>query len=942
MKRAVSGKTIVAWICVLSLVMSYFANLEFTSSASAGEYTELTFSDFGFEDRDVSGASPMGTAGLTSWDKVAFTGKVKMPGTNTDDHYLRFGVQNGGAWTGISIRSASDALIVENAGFATTMTNSNGSTPGYMILGVGETITNQEITLRLTFDVVNTSDLKVTFTVNGTASDYVIFSGVQSTTYDLLVYAASGKTVSIASVEPEPEEPIEFNELTFSDFNLSDQNIKNANPEGSAGLTSWDKVALTGKVKMPGTGAEDHYFLFGSWGGITVRSYDKGIILTNGAYTGDMLENTNKDGKNWLYIDAGENIVNKEIKLRVEFEYVNADDLKVTVTINDTHSGYGIFDNREVKTSPSAVANYNLMVREFGGNTISIASVTTGEPEEPITYTEMTFDDFNLNNRSVTNGSIEAGAGLDSWDKIAVTGEVTMPGTGAEDHYFLFGSWGGYMVRSYDRGLILTANSYTGDMVENTNKDGNSWLYIDAGEDITNKKITMRVTFEHVNTEDIKVTITINGTHSGYGIFANREIKASSSAIANYNVLAFAVAGNTITIGTPQTEEPDPTEFDEYTFSDFGLKNQIVEQGTAVTNKQEAITGHWDAIAIEGTVQLPASDQSFLRLGTLENAWEGMEVRWAEGGHIALTNMGYGNTVLNSDGNANGWVVIGKDKLGYEETEDIAGKYLGIRVEFMQKNEGANVKVKLTVTGKDGKQISGWIQVENPSRSYFGIGIGGGGGAVNIASKGTTPVVPEKPVILEKPQKAISEYREITFSNFLIQNAIVKGEVRQGSVADLDGKVFKGKITFPAEGEGYIGIGGNAESEWYGLRIGLSDEGELVIFESVNGKQVWKISPEKMGKEIAGKQAELWLTFTEVNEHNVYVGVYVDGTFCGERLYKDLEQPFGSRLMVYSPEVGIKIVSVDTAWQRLLKSEVDFRYWGFTNNWRSELKAICN
>ena len=122
--------------------------------------------------------------------------------------------------------------------------------------------------------------------------------------------------------------------------------------------------------------------------------------------------------------------------------------------------------------------------------------------------------------------------------------------------------------------------------------------------------------------------------------------------------------------------------------------------------------------------------------------------------------------------------------------------------------------------------------------------------------------------------------------------------------------------------------------------MSVTEDG-LRLSEAANGKQAWDISKDKIGTDVRGQELELWLTFTQVDEHNVYVGVYVNGSFCGEKLFKNLQEPFGSKLLVYSSKAGIRIASVDTAWTRLIKSKVNFAYWGFTDNWKKELAEIC-
>ncbi|MBQ5840606.1 MAG: hypothetical protein IIW40_01490, partial [Clostridia bacterium] len=68
-------------------------------------------------------------------------------------------------------------------------------------------------------------------------------------------------------------------------------------------------------------------------------------------------------------------------------------------------------------------------------------------------------------------------------------------------------------------------------------------------------------------------------------------------------------------------------------------------------------------------------------------------------------------------------------------------------------------------------------------------------------------------------------------------------------------------------------------------------------------------------------------------------GIYVNGVFCGEKMYEDLVAEFGAALMVYASS-SITIKDSDTPWIKFLNSDVDLTYFGFSNDkWKEELKA---
>lgn len=378
MYRKKCKKTVIAWLCILTMLVGCFTGIGSVapkSKAADSEFTEYTFRDFGIADQTVTGASPEFATELTSWDKVAISGKVTMPGTNADDHYIRFG-----SWGGFEVRSAGNALILTGGGggFGSTVANSDGNTNGWVYISADGDIVDasgnqREVPIRITMEYVNGTNLKVSLTVDGKNTGWIIFTNQtcihndvpEAKKFHILLHAASGKTIGVISnEEPEPE----YTEYTFRDFGIEDQAVTGRSPEFATGLTSWDKVAISGKVTFPGVDADDHYIRFGSWYGLSLRASKTAIILTTGSDRfGSVVENSAKDGNSWLYIDTGEDISNKAIDLRVTFEHVNETQLKMTATVNGNHSGY-------ITVEKQSIGNFNILIHAVSGKTITIAS----------------------------------------------------------------------------------------------------------------------------------------------------------------------------------------------------------------------------------------------------------------------------------------------------------------------------------------------------------------------------------------------------------------------------------------------------------------------------------------------------------------------------------------------------------------------------------------
>ncbi len=388
MYRKKCKKTVIAWLCILTMLVGCFTGIGSVASesrAADSEFTEYTFRDFGIADQTVTGASPEFATGLTSWDKVAISGKVTMPGTNADDHYIRFG-----SWGGFEIRSAGNALILTGGGggFGSTVANSDGNTNGWVYIPADGDIVDasgnqREVPIRITMEYVNGTNLKVSLTVDEKNTGWIIFTNQtcihndvpEAKKFHILLHAASSKTIGVISnEEPEPE----YTEYTFRDFGIEDQAVTGRTLESATGLTSWDKVAISGKVTMPGTGAEnEHYIRIGSWEGFEIRSASNALILTaGGGGFGSTVANSAGNTNGWIIIPTDGDIVDasgnqREVPIRITMEHVNETNLKVGLTVDGKNTGWITFTNQ---SSGSSNHPFDLLVHTVAGKTITIAS----------------------------------------------------------------------------------------------------------------------------------------------------------------------------------------------------------------------------------------------------------------------------------------------------------------------------------------------------------------------------------------------------------------------------------------------------------------------------------------------------------------------------------------------------------------------------------------
>lgn len=179
-----------------------------TTAATASEeekagaiksYRELTFADFGFCTNIYNGWG-LDTA-TTSWDNVAVNGTIIVP-ANTD-RYVCIGAGASSDWDaqGIHIRyAAADAIAIEDYGFGTRVANSDGTDNGWVTISKSdfgmdslETIAGAELPIRITFDLVdNGENMKVSVTINGTATKWFKFQVAEKKNCKIFVNGPSG------------------------------------------------------------------------------------------------------------------------------------------------------------------------------------------------------------------------------------------------------------------------------------------------------------------------------------------------------------------------------------------------------------------------------------------------------------------------------------------------------------------------------------------------------------------------------------------------------------------------------------------------------------------------------------------------------------------------------------------------------------------------------
>ena len=900
-----------------------------------------TFSDFGITEGNYAGTYAHGTLpeGVTSWDGMSLVGEIVIP-KNDDGAYIGIagtqekvsGIKLFGA-NGNQLWFWNDLTGQNHLGITEGQTDENGN-----VLG---TVQGEKLKVRFDFALVD-NDVQMQFTVNDTWVYNWTFGSTASALGNRLVISGN---VTVADVKAETEEPdvpvvpdepeeVVYTELTFSDFGWEDNTYTSPIWKENTELTTLDQVALTGDITFGCNGAHTGLRIDpmnDDWVNFQIYRVDNLLVV---AHTGAPYQDETT-GQNATYISASdlqvENLSTTEIRMTLCFDKESDTALKVTITMSVgdvTVTRTGVIS--DVADLVASSDGYRIgAAGSVGAPGLTIASVgsETEEPDEPIVpdepdepivpdvpeeviYTELTFEDLGIKDATYSGGYATGTLpdGITSFDEVAITGVVTLP-KDSDSPYIgfagtkdmpsgikMFGAYGNSLWMWND----LTGKNHLGVHEGDLDANGNV-LGTLLGE-----PLKIWVGFNFVD-NDVHMTIVLDE------VWTHNWIIEDSAEALGTNV---TVSGD-VTIG-----EPKVYEYTEVSFDDFGLVGQQLTGETAHSNKKPAES--MDLLKFVGYITFPdGRDNGHISIAG-EDGNNGIAVFWQSDNIWFWDETGASMGCIDA---------FKPEEFGYES---FAGKELKVAIAFAYDESDVFITMTIDDSAEKTKLLTGyaeWLGTEIKC-------VAGNEGTITYRSSLGEAI--KKPVINETPVKELSKYETVTFIEMGIEDETVKGFGREdkNKIDTLDGKVFQGFVTFPADGQGIIRIGGTTGNKWYGVHV-ESSNGGLRLYEAANGKQNWNISSDIIGKDITDKHIKLALTFTKVDDHNVYVGVYVDDVFCGEKLFENLEQAFGSGLLVYSEETGISIASIETAWQKFLKSKVNLAYFGFTDNWKQELADIC-
>ena len=191
-------------------------------------------------------------------------------------------------------------------------------------------------------------------------------------------------------------------------------------------------------------------------------------------------------------------------------------------------------------------------------------------------------------------------------------------------------------------------------------------------------------------------------------------------------------------------------------------------------------------------------------------------------------------------------------------------------------------------------------------------------------------------------QTSESEYTEVTFSSYGIDNATYTGTSKSGSLKNLtsmDKVAFSGKIKFSGNetsANTYVRIGGNASNRTgYALGIVYNNNVVNLINHLDGGTSVLKtVAPSKLTKNPLEESVEIRLTFDYENTTDMRVKFSIEGTEYYNGVISNGIAKIGTYLSVKSTTNPLTVTSTD--WM------ADYTTLTFTDLGYPETKTVTN
>ena len=522
----------------------------------------------------------------------------------------------------------------------------------------------------------------------------------------------------------------------------------------------------------------------------------------------------------------------------------------------------------------------------------SVLTATPTKSEASNSDNQKKYKEYTFANLGVY-GTIEKtlfSTGLNTWDGVALSGEVTFKKTEGASALMIGNEgstkWRGIWLYPVNDGLQISCVLLGANSKQHYMKiDGNSEAVITNEEaNITSflgNTVDLRVTFDYVE-EGIQMGLFVEENHIRT-LLITTSTKDSAMNVKDYigsHILAYGV-----------TVERN---YQEVNLMDFGLCG-VIESSSVPTNLQS-----WDGIAVSGEVKTkPTAGTSAIMIGNDgTKEWRGIQLQPVKDGlQVACVLRGTDskNHYMQTDGDYQS--LITNDEAG---VKSFLGCTLNLRVTFDYVEAG--IQMRLFVSEKYVRTVlitDSFRNSEMNVKDHIGTYILGYGLELD------------------------SNYSEVNLSDFGISGT-VENTIFPTQLDSWDKIALSAKVTFKSiAGTSAIMIGNDGTKEWRGIQLQPTKKGLQVAcvlrgadsknhYMKTDGDYQSIITNDEAGvKSFLGKTVDLRATFDYVDE-GIQMGIFVNGKYARTVLITssfkkadmNVKDYIGNRILAYGLEVS--------------------------------------
>ena len=943
-------KKLISLLCVVSMLAGVVLTNQFLSAKAETsnaqletlptDMTEITFSDFGFEDKEYTYYPYKAYSGDTM-DNTLFGGKITFQAYE-GEYCLQYGGKD--KYQGFNLKPTQ----TQSGEWYLRLFPTSGMSFNYdLYAGVAglESFVNKEFLLHISMEYVDyhndgqKDDVKlgVWFNKNLYNNQYFYLENFVNTSFSvgttMSLYTAS-KPIKVKSYYSLPQG---MTDITFSDFGFEDGDLTEGYPSGQYSGTTMDNTLFSGKITFP-----EKANVFLQYGGKTAGggfNFGTGQKQSGEWYL--RLFDTRQGGGAAKFPEysftsdvAGVTLVGQELKFNISMEYVDHDgngaknDVKLGVWF-----GGQLYNNKYIYLD-NFVDNTHSVGTVMSFYAAKGVNIKSANHKLPTDMTKITFSDFGFNDGSYTYYPYKAYSGA-TMDNTLFGGKITFQEF--EGEYCL--QYGG---KDKYQGFNLkpTKNPTTGEwylrLFPTSGGTFNYNLYSGvAGVQLVGKEFLLHISMEYVDyhndgkTDDVKLGIWFNEKLYDDSYFYLENFVDTSFSVGT--TMSLYTASKEIAIKSYYTL---PTDMKQISFRDFGFVDGALAEGYP-SGQYEGTT--MDNTLFSGKIIFPKKADVFIQYGgTVAGGGFNFGTGRKQSGEWYLRLFD-----TRKDGGA----------AKFSEcsfTSDVAGVTLvgeelefNISMEYVDHDGGGTENdVKLGVWFGGQLYNNKYIYLDNFVDNTHSVGT-----VMSFYAAKGVEIESVGPINWKPLPTGMTE---ITFRDFgYINGVLTEGyPSKQYDGETLDNTLFSGKITFPERKDVYLQYGGKVAGGGFNLGTGYNDttgEWYLRLYDTRwSGFSAKEFHADVALVPLVGQELELNISMEYVDHDNggekndVKLGVWFGGKLYNNNYiyldnYVNTDHCMGTMMSFYSG-TGVDIESVGAVnWKPLPTgmTEITFRDFGY-------------